>query len=342
MSNPIKWNYNFPGPNYSIKRLNFDIGVAKRDYSPTSSTNWWSGITPPTATGYMVYNALYPDAFPINPKPTARYAADDAELIQMAKNDGYPGPYTISGSLDWYLFVGQTAIVNVSDYPNVVTEGLFWLPDPSSTLSYSRGGQYIFDLSPEEQWNEGTLMNGVAFSATGGTGGSLLFDGVDDYVLTPDFRPFGGGAYSLTSFTTSVWFKATLSVTSSWFPLIASLGNEFSVGNGGAYGRNFFYAATAVGQITSTATYEYDTWTNAVFTYDNATQTGKFYKNGVFVDQFTSLSGLTFTGVKCLGTRYGGDSQKLKGNMGPSIIYRRALTAAEVLQNYDAYKVRYI
>jgi hypothetical protein len=37
-----------------------------------------------------------------------------------------------------------------------------------------------------------------------------------------------------------------------------------------------------------------------------------------------------------------GTSQIMKGNIGVVKVYNRAITAAEVTQNYNAYKVRYI
>ena len=62
--------------------------------------------------------------------------------------------------------------------PRIVTSGLVLALDAAERLSYPRTGTTWRDLSGNS--NNGTLTNGPTFSA--GNMGSIVFDGVDDYV----------------------------------------------------------------------------------------------------------------------------------------------------------------
>ena len=66
-------------------------------------------------------------------------------------------------------------------YNNVVQDGLVLNLDAGVPASYSGSGTTWYDLS--FNGNNGTLENGVGFD--GGNGGSLVFDGVDDYIALP-------------------------------------------------------------------------------------------------------------------------------------------------------------
>ena len=63
--------------------------------------------------------------------------------------------------------------------PKIVTDGLVLALDAGNTKSYVSGSTTWFDKSGGG--NNGTLINGPTFSSA--NGGSIVFDGVDDYVL---------------------------------------------------------------------------------------------------------------------------------------------------------------
>ena len=65
--------------------------------------------------------------------------------------------------------------------PRIVTSGLVLALDAAERLSYPRTGTTWRDLSGNN--NNGTLTNGPTFNA--GNQGSIVFDGVDDYVGIP-------------------------------------------------------------------------------------------------------------------------------------------------------------
>lgn len=317
--NPIKYTAGATAAD-TIKKGNFVLGVTNKDYAPTSSTEFWAGITPPTTTGYTVYQ------FKAANGPSIRTASNDVQLIDIANDYGCTGSTAVD-ALTWFATGPNFIVTNITDYPAVVTNGLVTLLDASSTVSYPRGNNTIYDSV--NNVNNGTLINGTIFSATGGTGGSLYLDGVDDYVDI-------GAVPTLTTFSIDVWFYPLTNTGPAYFPLVASFGNYLA-----AYASGSGFLATFPGSIASTGGFSFNVWNNVVYTYDTTTGNGIFYINGVYNSTGT-LSGQSYNGSKFLGVRYGGDGQILKGNIGVVKVYNRAITAAEVTQNYNAYKVRYI
>lgn len=77
------------------------------------------------------------------------------------------------------------ATVPVTPPPPTVTNGLVLHLDAGNPASYPGTGTTWFDLSGNN--NNGTLINGVGYNSA--NGGSLVFDGVNDYVSIPNFSP---------------------------------------------------------------------------------------------------------------------------------------------------------
>ncbi len=81
-----------------------------------------------------------------------------------------------------------------------------------------------------------------------------------------------------------------------------------------------------------------NTWNHVVCTYGAGTKT--IYVNGTQVAQQTGLTGTISTNTTglYLGAHGPGTNFFLNGKIAESRVYNRALTAAEVLQNYNATK----
>ena len=210
--------------------------------------------------------------------------------------------------------------------PNIVEDGLVLALDGANKKSYPSSGTSILDLSGNS--NTGTLTNGPTFDS--GNGGSILFDGVNDYVGFPQ---------SLTNdnFTISSWVYVDSTGTAngilSWTvgtnrrELMILLGDVTIV-----YGNLKYRRGTSV---------PLSTWVNLTTTYDGTTPL--VYSNGNSVSlgsQTDASSGLTntmYVGRLAFSTAFYFD-----GKISTSLVYNRALTSQEILQNYNATKSRFI
>ena len=82
-------------------------------------------------------------------------------------------------------------------FGKIVTDGLVLCLDAADRNSYVSGSSTWRDVAGS---NNGTLTNGPTFSSA--NGGSLVFDGVDDSVISPP--PVVGS----TGITIIIWFKS--------------------------------------------------------------------------------------------------------------------------------------
>ena len=184
--------------------------------------------------------------------------------------------------------------------------------------------------------NNGTLTNGIVAD---GHRGTFNFDGVNDYVTLGSFTSIG-----ITDRTISVWFKSSTlgvgrilalpaddTVTDKPAVTITVNGSLLYVDAGGTpYGGNV------------TMPISQDTWYNVSVTV-TASKVLIMYVNGLRIGDKTYTTSLIST--NCIGYlgRYNAFyGQYFKGLISLPMIYTRVLTQAEVLQNYNAQKTRFI
>jgi hypothetical protein len=169
MSNPIK--YSTGTESLALKKGNFYIGTGDVGKGPTSSTGYYNGISPPSG-GYTIY---------LNKEtggPSIYTASNDAQLISLT-NSIAGQSYTTANECLVY-FAGQTdKMVLNRNYEGIVTDGLILNVDAGFTPSYPKNGTTWYDVGGT---NNGTLTNGPTFNSD--NGGSIIFDGVDDYATT--------------------------------------------------------------------------------------------------------------------------------------------------------------
>ena len=214
----------------------------------------------------------------------------------------------------------------------IVTDGLVLWLDAGITPSYSGSGTTWTDLSGNN--NNGTLTNGPTYSSS--NGGSIFFDGWNDYVNFPYTLLSGTGNFSV-----SVWLKSSASTVGC---------NVF--GNYPAGNLEIFYGTRYIGMwLNNFSTYlgtapwnttlpEFTTnFTQIVALRKNTNET-EFYINGVLAK--TGLSNSTIGSVNDfrMATNTSG-SETFIGDISQVSVYNRALSAAEVLQNYNAQKARF-
>jgi hypothetical protein len=215
--------------------------------------------------------------------------------------------------------------------PKVVTNGLVLYLDAANTRSYPGSGTTWTDLS--RSGVNGTLTNGPTFSS--GSGGSILFDGVNDYV------DVGSSLILTNNFTVSAWCRITNSTGTVMFGFYntSSPFNGWGVGNSSnvaSTGKLTFWDSS--GWKNSTITISDGVWKQVTVAV-SSTYLLSFYANGAFV---TSIAGGTissFAGTKTIGGLTVGFG--VSGNIANAQLYNRALSAQEILQNYNATKSRF-
>ena len=231
---------------------------------------------------------------------------------------------------------------------SIVTDGLVFYVDAGNSKSYdgSAGGATWADLVGG---NNGTLTNMDTNPASGGyaydsaNGGSIVFDGVDDYVdfgnnssLNPPGEISIGAIFNFPSTNgdrETIVQKGSYNVDSGMYGL--QLVNErarFALWNNG--GDNNYFDSTAT--INGSINYVICTWGG---------NTMKIYINGTLDSSQSYTPTSTFgsnTRNLGIGKSIQENSKFLGGNVYMAQIYNRALSADEITQNYNALKNRFI
>ena len=212
--------------------------------------------------------------------------------------------------------------------PPIVTDGLVFAVDAANYESYLGSGTTWSDLVGS---NDGTLTNGPTFDS--GNGGSIVFDGVNDYVSLS--VPTSGDT------TYCAWFKTNGSNANTRIIHANTSGQRnFSLGTPSTSGYVGGYDGT--NQPATTLTFDDGNWHYAIVVMK--TNDYKVYVDGQN-QSLTWVLGTTgnwnnnTTNVEYIGTRIGGSF--LNANLAQVKIYNRALSSTEVLQNYNALKSRF-
>ena len=210
--------------------------------------------------------------------------------------------------------------------PRIVQNGLILDVDAAVSRSYSGSGLTANGLIGGIG---GTLVNGVGFGTT--NNGFFTFDGSNDYIN------FGNSStLQQSSGTLSVWAKAS-SPGGSYRGIIAKQG---SYGLFYVTGQLWIYDWGAnLGRSTGIDIAD-NTWKNVVLTYQSGVSSGTFiYLNGVSV--LTTTITIQSQGANLFGGAEANASQFAACQISTFNMYNRALSAQEVLQNYNATKGRY-
>ena len=207
----------------------------------------------------------------------------------------------------------------------IVQDGLVLNLDAGVNKSYPRNGTTWDDLAGS---NSGTLINGPTFDRD--NGGSIVFDGTNDYVNTPvniDANPSSIGAWFNPSATNGAR-GVVLTDNGGW-------DKGFEVNNGW-WGIHVGNTLTTIYTAVSA-----DTWYYGFLIYTASSMS--FYVNGVNIWNGGTPGSSSGSTVEIGRANYssGNGSRFFVGNISLVHIYNRALTATEVLQNYNATKARF-
>ena len=215
---------------------------------------------------------------------------------------------------------------------------------PTTTTAVSRVPNWK-DIS--RGGNNGTLVNGPTYNPA--NGGSLVFDGVNDYVQMSN-QTLG------ESFTFDIVARMKPFDGISEFQQLMGVGNPFNLnGNGIQFVQDYTANEDGLSLVIHDGNPTYSNvgfawnpspgWINnsfnhAVLTITNQV-TASAYLNGVFLGERypNKLYGLINTQNLQIG-RYSG-AYYTSGSVALSKIYNRALSPSEILQNFNAIKTRF-
>lgn len=227
---------------------------------------------------------------------------------------------------------GQISMNNLRGKSAVVSSGLIVYLDAGNSSSYPGSGTTWTDLSGSG--NNGTLINGPTYNSS--NGGSIVFDGNDDYVNCGTSTPPAGNI-SVFSWVYPTAFQSQWNiVVTKWFPSGSDFHFSLKV-NSGSVRQNLY--TTEKSDIYGTGTFSINNWYYVGFTLVNG-GTLTFYRNGV-ADGTASLVTRSTQGSNLQIGDARGVSYGLIGRIPQVKIYNRALSASEVTQNFNAFRGRY-
>ena len=227
----------------------------------------------------------------------------------------------------------------IAYYGNIVRDGLVLNLDAAKQDSYPGSGTVWRDIA--EGVITGSLINGPTFNPS--NFGSIVFDGIDDYVT------LGNINLIQNDFTLNIWF--TLNTTSSKEHFIFS--NNYATAPSLLITADSSISGILLSAYYSTAggviQYGLNSTTLANSQIYNLTLIRSGSVNTPYINGSIQTSRI-FTESTVLGLgRYelgwatirNKTTAYMQGNIYSTQIYNRALSAAEVLQNYNATKGRY-
>lgn len=330
-------------------------GSSATDYTSTRGTAVVRVLSSTTNTNITGFSTYYSSGFDENVGFTTFLPANISPPYDPVY-DEFGGTFFGAGQGRYMRqYTDKSVIVyneidEVTDFRDIVRTGLVLDLDAAQPLSYKGTGTAWNDLSGNG--NNGTLTNGPTYSSS--NGGSIVFDGGDDYSTS------GALSGSFASFSTIIWFYPT-SVTNFENPIDCNYAYNGTTGNIGprlemtgtgtlawiysndTANNSNFYSHNVVSSGLAA-----NTWHCAAITYDSGTNTSTTYYNGNSTGLTRTLSGTPtgFIGVMNnvnlgRGFHLGGAERPFTGRVSNVQIYNRALTAAEVSQNYNALKHRF-
>jgi hypothetical protein len=318
-----------------------DPGGGKTFQFPQLNLNQWSHLllTRDASNNTSVYlNG-------IGSTSSSQSYSNTLQMNQIGRYSAFTNVYNVKGS------IGEIKIYNralsasevLQNYnaskkrylpeENIIKNGLVLNIDSANYLSYVGTLNTAYDLSGFG--NTAALVNGTGF--TGTNGGAFLFDGTNDYISM-------GTASSVkpTQLSFACFFKIN-AITS-----VNVIAGKQGVGNGAASyavvvqnGQLHFRISNSSGAEynASTAFSNTSTYNYAVGTYDGSNL--RLYLNGASVGSSSVAITIAYSDSYPLLMGYYANSIATNMNVGSLKLYNRALSATEVMQNFNAMRERY-
>ena len=225
---------------------------------------------------------------------------------------------------------------------NIIKKGLVFNMDAANRASYPKTGTTATDTINTIT----STLNGTTFISTTGSG-VFDFDGNDAMATSVSDYDF-----NLSEFSIGMWFKIQATNTGTWQNIAAKyLAGAFQwrVQTNNSLQAYIQKSDTNYVELLDTSiNYNSGDWYNVYITYKNIADSVKLYTNSILKDTESAgtLSMINADGALTFGCREvassaGSYEKYMNGEIGPIQIYNRALSASEVLFNYNGLKGRF-
>ena len=225
--------------------------------------------------------------------------------------------------------------------PSIITDGLVFAVDAANPSSYPGSGTIWKDQTVNQ--NNGTLTNGPTFDS--GNGGSIVFDGSNDYVdcgNIDDIKNASQVSISIWTYIDDISFRILLGQN------LISGTDQFQLYYWNANTLYIWIKSGNVGTVSyvnTSSIVNINQWYNFTLVFDGTltnNDRAKLYLNGgndIITNRGTMPTTFTNSSESFLIGR--GLNGYFDGRMSNTQIYNRALSATEVTQNYNALKGRF-
>ena len=195
---------------------------------------------------------------------------------------------------------------------------------------YSGSGNW---LDQSGKGNDG-VVNGATWNASGW----WEFDGVNDSIVLPNLEV----NYS-TNLTLEAWVK-TSETSNTWNQIVCGpcadiLWAVYVTGGVGKLNFGTQCNSPIAHNKISTTTINDNNWYHVITTYDGTNI--KHYINGVLDSTYPETASIVPSGNLRIGSNSAENGELMNGQIGEVRVYPRALTPAQVFQNYNATKSKY-
>jgi hypothetical protein len=222
------------------------------------------------------------------------------------------------------------------NYQNkIVTNGLVLCLDAADKKSYPGSGATWFDRSGNG--NHGTLVGGPTYNSA--NGGSIVLDGVDDYVNTVTATSLSINS-AATPFTISIWFKTT-STTEFYLFDNYNGGVDISLRIQAGVFEVYMISIGGIDSVQFGTSYNNGAWHNFTLTW-NGSNIINAYADSVNIGSNTNIITGSFESNAAfrIGSRPV-SSNYFPGSVSQFLAYNRALTPQEIKQNFNATRGRF-
>jgi len=226
--------------------------------------------------------------------------------------------------------------------PKIVTDGLVLCLDAGNTKSYPGSGTSWSDLSGNG--NDATLTNGPTYDSLGG--GCFDFDGSNDFAEVSDNSTLD----METAWSIETWCRREGSPGGVTFAKIISKWENYFLALDFSNGADIYgCVGTGNGHTCLGGGSERDNelplnaWAHLMITYSESSGVARIYYNGTQIESWNASVTASSNSPLSIGCRSqsGVRDQYFNGKISVARVYNKALTASEILQNYNAVKGRY-